>query len=212
MIELTKYEHACLFLNKDGVRLVIDPGCFTKLPGDLSDIAVIIITEEHRDHMDVDNLQTILAASPDAQIFTSEVANAALAEAHIASTPIKGAATIEVAGYTLTFDETDHAPTYIHSPCRSLSLTVDDYLYYPGDSYNTTSDAVEILALPTSGPWHKLSEAIDFANEIKSRRILATHNYLYSDDGNAVANSFIKMNLADQSREFVYLEVGESLT
>ncbi len=50
-MKLTKYEHACVFLeNDDGDKVVIDPGIFTNLPGDLSRIVAIVITHEHPDH------------------------------------------------------------------------------------------------------------------------------------------------------------------
>jgi hypothetical protein len=56
-----------------------------------------------------------------------------------------------------------------------------------------------------------VSEAVDFANQIKSKKILATHNGLHNSDGNAVTNSFIKSNLADKSREYISLEDNQTL-
>ncbi len=34
-MEITKYEHACLLINKNGARLLIDPGNYTNLPAKL---------------------------------------------------------------------------------------------------------------------------------------------------------------------------------
>ena len=67
------------------------------------------------------------------------------------------------------------------------------------------------MALPTGGPWHKLELAIDQAKAIKSRQIIATHNGLYNEHGQSVANRFIAMNLGDETREVIYLNIGESL-
>lgn len=210
-MKLTKYEHACIILDNDKSKLVIDPGCFTKLPESLSGVGCLVITEEHVDHFDVNNVQKILKQNPDLKILTTRAVNSQLSEAGIGSSVISGEQTVEEGGYTLSFYETAHAPVYKTSPCRSLSVKVDNYLFYPSDSYNIIDDEVEILALPTSGPWHKLEEAIDFANSINSQKLLVTHNALYSDEGQAVANNLIKANIAGKSREYVYLKPGESL-
>ncbi len=211
IIKLTKYEHACLVLNKAGVRLVIDPGCFTKLPADLTNIACVVVTEEHVDHFDLDNLKAILKQSPQTKIFTTTAVHQQLRAEQIDSAPVTDTKTIEVAGYKLTFYETDHAPIHKKSPCKSLALKIDDYLYYPSDSYHTIDDAVEVLALPTSGPWHKVAEAIDFANAVNAPIILATHNGLYNAAGHEVTNSFITKHLSNPTRKFVHLEAREHL-
>lgn len=210
-MKLTKYEHACLILDNGTSRLVIDPGCFTNLPSDLSGVGCLVVTEEHVDHFDLNNVRKLIEQNPNLKIFTTKSVNTQLSKDGVDSVGIEGKAVVKEAGYTLSFYETDHAPVYQKSPCRSLSTKVDDYLYYPSDSYNSITDKVEILALPTSGPWHKIEEAIDFANSIRSQKILVTHNGLYNDDGNAVANNFIKTNLSDSSREFLYLKPGELL-
>lgn len=210
-MKLTKYEHACLMLDSDQSRLVIDPGCFTKLPDDLSGIGCIVITEEHVDHFNLENIQKILEQSPGAKIFSTDVVVGELAKSGIEATAIHGEQEVDQSGYHLSFYETPHAAVYRTSPCQSLSVKVDDYLYYPSDSYNTIDDTVEVLALPTSGPWHKLEEAIDLANTINSSTVLATHNWLYNEDGEMVANLYIKNNISDKNRNYVYLKPGESL-
>lgn len=210
-MKLTKYEHACLILDNDQSRLVIDPGCFTNLPDDLSGVGCIVVTEEHIDHFNLENIQKILTQSPEAVIISTDVVVDELAKSGIQATVIKGNQNIDQAGYHLSFFETPHAAVYRKSPCQSLSVKVDDYLFYPSDSYNTIDDTVEVLALPTSGPWHKLEEAIDLANTIESPTVLATHNWLYNEDGEKVANSFIKNNILDKDRNYVYLKPGESL-
>lgn len=210
-MKLTKYEHACLILDNGQSRLVIDPGCFTNLPDDLSGVGCIIVTEEHVDHFNLENIQKILKQSPDAKLFSTSVVVDEVAKSGIKAANIQGNETADHVGYHLSFYETPHAAVYRTSPCQSLSLKVDNYLFYPSDSYNTIDDSVEVLALPTSGPWHKLEEAIDLANAINSPTILATHNWLYNEDGEMVANLYIKNNISDKNRNYVYLKPGDSL-
>lgn len=210
-MKLTKYEHACLILDNGQSRLIIDPGCFTKLPEDLGGIEILVITEEHVDHYDLANVRAILDANHKVKIYTTTAVAALLSEEGITSQAISGQQNLHEKSYQLSFYEVPHAAVYRKSPCQSLSIKVDDYLFYPSDSYNTIDDEVEILALPTSGPWHKLEEAIDLANSVNSSKILATHNGLYNDDGQMVANNFITANIADDKREYIYLKPGESI-
>lgn len=210
-MKLTKYEHACLIVDNDQTKLIIDPGCFTTLPEDLSGIGCLVITEEHVDHFDLKNVRKIIAQNSNLTILTTAVVATMLVKESINAEAISGHQTMKVGGFSLHFYETPHAPIYQNSPCQSLAVKVDDYLYYPSDTYRTIEDTVEILALPTSGTWHKIEEAIDLANAINSRKILATHNGLYNDNGQAVANKFITTNISDETREFIYLKPGTSL-
>ncbi|GAC1502570.1 MAG: MBL fold metallo-hydrolase [Candidatus Saccharimonadales bacterium] len=209
-MKITKFEHACLILDNGTSRLLIDPGSFTTLPENLSNINCIVVTEEHADHFDLENIKKVLSQSPDVKIFSTKVVAKQLTEAGYSCEAVSCEEHINVDGFSLTFKEGDHAISYDTSPCRVLTIKVDDFLYYPSDSFIPTEATVQVLALPTSGPWHKISESIDFANKITSKYILVTHNGLYNDIGNTVANSFTSNNVADKNREYIFLAVGET--
>lgn len=210
-MKLTKYEHACIFLDNGQSRLVIDPGCFTTLPHELSGIDVLIITEEHADHFYVENVNKIVCANPNVKIFSTGAVAAELPSDIADVVAVQGEQSTSHAGYELKFYETPHAPIYRKSPCQSIAVKVDNYLYYPSDSYQTIGDTVEVLALPTSGPWLKVSETIDFANYVNSNKIIATHDGLYNSNGHAVIGRNIKTNISNIQREYIYLKPGETL-
>lgn len=210
-MRLTKFGHACLFLEKDDRTIIIDPGCFTELPQTIpNNVAAVVITEEHVDHFDQKNLEAILKTNPEATVLTTQAVKNALSETEYQVTAISGTKQVEIGGFTLHFNETDHAAVYKASPCKSLALQVDDSLYYPSDSYLPTKNPVQILALPLSGPWFKVSEAIDFANQIDCQKILVTHNALNSESGDTVAISHTKNNLLSDT-EIVSLKPGSSI-
>jgi len=59
MIKITKYIHSCLLFEKDGFKLLFDPGKFTFAEGLVSpemfsDISAVIITHNHPDHLDTE--------------------------------------------------------------------------------------------------------------------------------------------------------------
>lgn len=209
-MKVTKYNHACLFLEKNGQFLVTDPGKFTALPADLKDIVGIIVTEEHIDHFDIDNIQKILEQSPQAQVYSTAAVCGQLSNQDIKTREVSGKKALRIGQFSVEFAEGDHAPSYKVSPCRVVTIIVDGELYYPSDSYIRPNKSVKVLALPTSGPWHKVEEAVDFANSVASEFILATHNGLYNQDGQNVTNHFISSNILDKNRQWVYLEVSES--
>lgn len=70
-MKLTKYAHACFFVEEQGQKLIVDPGSFTELPDELDNTVAIIITHEHGDHFSPDNIEKIKAQNPNVQIFAA---------------------------------------------------------------------------------------------------------------------------------------------
>ena len=62
-MELTKYEHACFTLEKDGKCLVIDPGSLTTDLSISENIIAVIVTHDHADHFS----EALLAKITDAR-------------------------------------------------------------------------------------------------------------------------------------------------
>lgn len=210
-MKLTKYGHACLLLEKDGTNLLIDPGSFTELPNNLPKIDFVVVTEEHYDHFNPGNLETVARNNPDVQIYTTAAVQEKLKDTELHVHTVAGDQAVTLGTFEIAFSETDHAVVYQKSPCKSLTVTVDnDVLYYPSDSYKTIGTSVKVLALPTSGPWFKVSECIEFANTVDSETVIPTHNGLNSDNGHKVTHNFVVNNI-DPERTFTYLQVGESI-
>lgn len=77
-MKITKYEHACLVVEEDGMKLVIDPGVYSKSYTDFSSVAGVVITHVHADHLDPSKLKAIYETNPGVQFFgTQEVADEA---------------------------------------------------------------------------------------------------------------------------------------
>jgi hypothetical protein len=87
---------------------------------------------------------------------------------------------------------------------------VNDALYYPGDSYTQPEYQVELLAMPASGPWLRISDVIDYVRAVKAKRVFPTHNALLNNNGHALQNARIKEVTESNGGEFRYLDIGES--
>lgn len=209
-MKITKFGHACLLVEKNGVNLLIDPGSFTDLPDDLPVIDAVIVSEEHYDHFNLDNLQKITSTEDSLQIYTTESVAQQIAEHNFSVHTITDSTTVDVQGVKITLTPIDHAVVYQKSPCISLTIAIDNDLYYPSDSFTVTDQKYKVLALPTSGPWFKVESAIEFTNAVASDIVIATHNALNSEIGNDVTHKFITANISPD-RQFVHLQNGESL-
>jgi hypothetical protein len=78
-MRITKYIHSCLLFELNGQQLLFDPGKFSfneglVQPDVFKDVATVIITHDHPDHLDVDALQRIVERSGAIIISNGEVA------------------------------------------------------------------------------------------------------------------------------------------
>src|SRR4051812_49059415 len=100
-MNITKYEHACVVIEEQGKKLVIDPGEFTTSLADFSNITAVVVTHMHGDHLDPVKLRTIFLANPEARFFgTAEVAKEV---PDIPFTAVTGGAAETIAPFKLAF-------------------------------------------------------------------------------------------------------------
>ncbi len=209
IMQLTKYEHACLLIRDGQNGLIIDPGKYTNLPDELENIGTVIVSDEHLDHLDVDNLKKILGRNPEAKIFSTKTVTAELAKEGITCTAVAGQLTTNSSGFEVNLIEVDHAVVYGNSPCRVLTVGIGNLLYYASDSFVSSAGQYLILAVPTSGPWFNLIEAIDLAKSIDSKYLIATHDIFLNEIGNASTHRFISLHVGEE-KEFIYLQPNQS--
>lgn len=182
-MKITKYGHACLLVEEAGVRILIDPGVWNPLP-DTENIDAILITHEHQDHIDMEQVRSILAGSPNASTVTHAGVGKLLEEAGIPYLPVAEGQSVEIKGVVVQSFGNDHAIIYgDRPPCQNTGFLIAGRLFVPGDALHDMPEAsVEILALPTGGPWMKLSEAIDYAKKIGPRTVFPVHDAMYAED------------------------------
>src|ERR1700733_2839513 len=69
-MQLTKHNHACVTLDKEGSRLLLDPGTFNQNAAELAASAgTILITHEHFDHFDEAMIAAALEARPELRVY-----------------------------------------------------------------------------------------------------------------------------------------------
>lgn len=182
-MRVTKYGHACFTLEKDGKLLVVDPGAYTQDLAAPENVVGIVITHEHPDHFDVTAIGALVAHNPDAVVIAHESITRQLGDA-IPHQSVDVGSTITVGPFELSFHGGTHATiSESMAPLANLGVMIAKRLYYPGDSFATPGSAVEILALPVSAPWCKISEVMQFLDTVKPRLAFPTHDAILSDIG-----------------------------
>ncbi|HKR82057.1 MAG TPA: MBL fold metallo-hydrolase [Candidatus Saccharimonadales bacterium] len=209
-MNITKYEHACLVVEEQGKKLIIDPGVFTTSLQDFSNVVAVVVTHMHPDHLNPETLQKIVAANPDVQIFTTTEAAAQIT--NLPTTAVTGDDSTQVAPFTLEFFGAQHAEIHPAIPrIQNVGVMVNDTFYYGGDSYTTPQRPVQVLAAPTSAPWLRAAELIDYLRMVKPAQAFATHNALLSDIGHNMMNDIVKNTCAETDGVFTFLQPGDTL-
>ena len=77
-----------------------------------------------------------------------------------------------------------HALVHADIPrVANVGYLIDQRLYHPGDAYHVPPVPVEVLLLPTSGPWTKAGEAVDYVRAVNPKLLIQIHEILLSENG-----------------------------
>ncbi|MCS5733753.1 MBL fold metallo-hydrolase [Herbiconiux daphne] len=184
-MELTKQTHATIVLAKNDTSLVIDPGAYTPNSAELiAATTAVLVTHDHPDHFDAGILNAALDAQPDLRVWAPASVATSL-ESHDGRVIVVAAGdTFEAAGFDLTVIGERHAQIHPDVPVsENVGYLVDHTVFHPGDSYLVPDVAVPVLLLPTSGPWVKLGEAVDFVRAVAPSRVIQIHDLMLSEAG-----------------------------
>ncbi len=209
-MKITKRGHACLELEVSGKRALIDPGFYTDDVSGVKNVVALVITHSHDDHCSEQQVAGLVLANPGVKIFgTSEVA-AKLPSFDV--TTVYHGDLYQEQGFSFEFFGDMHQVIHESIPLiQNTGVMVNDSLYYPGDSYTTPEKPVDVLACPTSAPWLRIGDVMDFIAAVKPKQSFATHNALLSDLGHDLNNGRVKLVTEQFGGKFMYLKVGESL-
>lgn len=176
-MKITKFGHACLLVEEEGVRLLIDPGSYSVLPENLDALDAVIITHTHDDHYTPEILKKILDNNKEAQVITNSEVGAELDKLGVAYQVIEDGQGIKIGKVEIEGEGTKHA--FIHGTfptCHNTGYFIAGKLFHPGDSLYVPNRPVEILALPVIGPWVRIGEAVDYALAVRPKKSFAIHD------------------------------------
>ncbi|MFJ6195151.1 MBL fold metallo-hydrolase [Micromonospora sp. NPDC092111] len=185
-MQLTKYTHSCLRIERDGAVLVVDPGGFSE-PEALDGADAVLVTHEHPDHLDVAALTRRLEKSP-IPVYGPAALGGVLGDAAEALTPVGPGDTFTAAGVPVRAVGGRHAVIHPDIPVvENVGYLLDGTVYHPGDALFVPDGVeVETLFAPIHAPWSKFSEVVDFIRAVAPRRAYALHDALLNANGYGV--------------------------
>lgn len=211
-MRITKFGHACVRIETGDHVLVLDPGVFTA-PEAVDGATAVLITHEHPDHYLAEHLRRT-----DAPIHTIEAVSKKIRE----EAP-DVAERVVVVGPEERFDPgvpvevvgQKHAvihPEMPHFDNSGFLLDVEGTtIFHPGDALTVPDRDVDLLLLPVSAPWLKVSECIDFARDVGAPRSLAIHDEIYSETGLSVIEPHLSRMLGARDQAYLRLEPGQDV-
>ena len=180
-MKITHFGHACLLVETDDSRLLFDPGTESHGWEGLTGLTAVLVTHEHDDHVDYAKLPALLAANPEAVLIADRDTAAKLDGARA----VEPGDHLELGGATVDVVGGAHEPIYLNVPdCSNAAYVVNGgEFYHAGDSYFVPEQTIDILALPTSGPWLKLGDAISFLHAVGPRVAVPMHEAALAHTG-----------------------------
>ncbi len=193
---ITHLGHSAVLVETDNARILIDPGNFSDAWHRLTELDAVLITHQHPDHLDPQQLPSLLAANPGARVFAEP---SVLEQVTAGDLPSLGDAaealpadTQEAVGDVLISAVGGrHAVIHRDLPRIGnvgyvLRSEGQPTLFHPGDAYDTAPPGVDILAVPAYGPWAAMKETVDFVRAVGALEGFPIHDGLLNERGFAL--------------------------
>ena len=183
-MRITHLGHACLLVESDGARVLVDPGVFSSGFEQLTGLDAVVLTHQHPDHVDVERLPQLLEANDAALLLAEPETAAELSRAGISAQALHPGERHTVGDLPLHATGGRHAVIHPDLPrVGNLALLVgtsradggEGLLLHPGDSYDVVPGDVDVLALPLWAPWAKVSETVDYLRAVRPAVAVPIH-------------------------------------
>jgi L-ascorbate metabolism protein UlaG (beta-lactamase superfamily) len=207
-MKITKFGQCCLLIEIKGKRILTDPGSYSiEKHSQLEGLDAIFYTHEHQDHYHLDSLKVLIQKNPQAIIFASTSVSELLEKENIIHTLIRHNESVQIGEITVLGFGEHHAMVHSSIPLSAnTGFFIDNALWYPGDSFTNPERPIDILALPVTGPWLKISESVDYALALKPRVAFPIHDFKRSGLDQTIPAKLLPL----QGIEFVPMIEGDS--
>ena len=186
-MQVTHLGHACLLLEMAGTRVLVDPGEFTADFAPATDVAAIIVTHQHIDHLDKARFPDLVRRNPDAVIIADPQSAALLNDLGFDAIAQDGAPHL-VGGVTLVPIGSIHALIHEDIPRVAnvgvrLSAPGEPTFYHPGDTLAEDPGDVDVTAFPLNAPWQRSADMVAFLRRVGAREAIPIHDGLLNVTG-----------------------------
>jgi L-ascorbate metabolism protein UlaG (beta-lactamase superfamily) len=204
-VKITHLGHACVLVETGGTRILIDPGAFTPGFTETADLDAVLITHQHQDHLDIERLPVLLEGNEGVRLLAEPETTAELGKAGIEAEALHvdsdftlgpdGLVRLRPVG-GIHAEITPDIPR-IGNVGLLLSVDGEPTFFHPGDTYEYTPEGVDVLAVPLTAPWTKLSETVAFARTVRPARMFPVHDAILAPLGRNLYLNQLKAHVPD---------------
>jgi len=224
-MKIHKLAHCCLVIDLKAVdkktghsherRILLDPGFYSvEKHIKVNKIDIVLITHEHADHFHIESLKQLIKDQPEVKIITNNSVGEILAKEGIGHHVMEDGNVIDMKGIHIEAYGKNHAVLHSSMPLMSnIGFLISEgsaqgrpaqSFFFPGDAFTLIDKEIDILALPVAGPWMKISEAIDYALQMKPKKAFPIHDAVRIPTAHLLPEKILGAN----GIEFIKLEEG----
>jgi L-ascorbate metabolism protein UlaG (beta-lactamase superfamily) len=190
---LTKLGHSCVRLEKDDVRLVIEPGIWAG-PDAIAGASAILVSHEHPDHQDERVIRAGLAADPGLELWANETVAGMFSEFGGRVHAVRHGDAVTAVGFDVHVYGSEHAIIDSAIPViRNTGFAVDSQVFHPGDSFTLPEEPIPVLLVPVSATWLKFSEVAEYIRAATPDRGYWIHDALLNDKAASLLENLLKV-------------------
>jgi L-ascorbate metabolism protein UlaG (beta-lactamase superfamily) len=208
-MNVTKYPQSCLVLEKEGKRILIDPGSFMAAKysaSDLPEFEAIMLTHRHPDHANADFIIG-LQVQKRVPVYANQDTKELLGDQVTAI--IEPGDTVEIAGFSVKAYDMPHCalPDGSAGPPNN-GYVFDENFLHAGDGISVEGVRVENAAIAIAGPDISLRDAADLIKSVGATKVIPIHYSIFGDEKPMAAAGLVRMGAPDV--EMIVLENGET--
>jgi L-ascorbate metabolism protein UlaG (beta-lactamase superfamily) len=187
-MRLTHLGHACLLVETADTRILVDPGIWAPRAFDQRDLAAVLVTHQHPDHIDQERVPDLLRANPDARFLADPGTVRALRGRGVEAEAFEEGDEVTVGAARVAGAGQDHALIHDDIPRISntgmrISADGEPTLFHPGDALDAEPGPVDVLAFPVNAPWMRSREMTAFLRRFNAPYAVPIHDALLSERG-----------------------------